>query len=463
MAGTTGDRAVNGSGPGARHGRGRALALGFAATVLMWAMAYIALMKPGLVIGELLFAAMLSGLLAAGIVAGRSCRGGESAWLSGLKVGLVSGGLNLLLIGSLIGGGTGPEKIRAAGLWAGGTLAVSMILGAIGGAIGGAQRVHTTRPRAWYALFTRVAAASVFLLLITGGLVTGLEAGLAVPDWPTSFGHNMLLYPLSDMVGGVYYEHAHRLYGMLVGVTAITLAVTMPVFDSRRWMRGLAVAFLVMVSAQGVLGGTRVTETSVALAIVHGVFAQIVFATIIAIAAFTSPAWRDVSAMAVPTARRDRRAAAMLLAVLLVQLVLGAMYRHLNADPAMPIGARHGLLTLHILVGLFVAHLAILSGGRAWSRSGHLPVLPVIGKTLIILVTVQILLGVGAAIAVMMNPAAASTEGQRDPVLAIPIGELVITTLHQATGALLLAAATLLVIWTRRLIGPDEDVSAGGK
>jgi cytochrome c oxidase assembly protein subunit 15 len=69
--------------------------------------------------------------------------------------------------------------------------------------------------------------------LITGGLVTGLKAGLAVPDWPTSYGHNMLLYPLAEMSGGKYVEHAHRLYGMLVGVTAITVAVSLFFFDQR--------------------------------------------------------------------------------------------------------------------------------------------------------------------------------------------------------------------------------------
>jgi cytochrome c oxidase assembly protein subunit 15 len=244
------------------------------------------------------------------------------------------------------------------------------------------------------------------------------------------------------MVGGVYYEHAHRLYGMLVGVTAIALLVASLLLDVRPWLRGLAAALLALVAVQGILGGMRVTQANLVLAIVHGVLGQVLFALATAIAAFTATTWHRAGVRPAPTAEAERRGTRLLVAVLLVQLVLGALYRHLNADAAIHIGAKHGLLTVHILVGLLIAHLAVLHGGRAWGRHREAPVLPVVGRTLIILVCVQLLLGIGAAAAVML----------REPGAAVPVLEVIVTTAHQATGALLLAAATLLAIWTRRLV-----------
>src|SRR5262245_6460452 len=200
---------------------GRTLALGFGTAVAMWALGYLAMMAPGLIIGELLFALILGCLLAGGHLAGHSSatpgmrrkdsvRAGLGA---GIKVGLTAATLNLLLIGSLAGGDTPRDKFRALAVWMIGTIIVSALLAGMGGAIGGAIRARSLRagcatvgglhaaPINWFNRFTIVAAVTVFLLLITGGLVTGLRAGLAVDDWPTTFGHNMLLYPLSQMIG----------------------------------------------------------------------------------------------------------------------------------------------------------------------------------------------------------------------------------------------------------------------
>jgi len=93
---------------------------------------------------------------------------------------------------------------------------------------------------AWRTGFAGVAVVAGLLVVVAGGLVTSLEAGLAVPDWPNSFGSNMFLYPLAKMTGGIYYEHAHRLYGSLVGLTTIVLAVVLWFTDDRIWLRALA-------------------------------------------------------------------------------------------------------------------------------------------------------------------------------------------------------------------------------
>jgi cytochrome c oxidase assembly protein subunit 15 len=128
------------------------------------------------------------------------------------------------------------------------------------------------------------------VLLITGGLVTGLEEGLAVPDWPNTFGHNMLLYPISEMKGGVYYEHVHRLFGTLVGLTTLVLAALAWANRAPSSIRWGATALLAAVTLQGLMGGMRVTGAitlsqasedlapSITFAVMHGVFGQAVLA-----------------------------------------------------------------------------------------------------------------------------------------------------------------------------------------
>jgi cytochrome c oxidase assembly protein subunit 15 len=386
-------------------------------------------------VGELLFALTLGCIVIGGIVAGRNTRADEAGWSAGLKVGLTTGIINLLLIGSLAGGRIGHDHMGTLAMWSIGNVLGSAVLGAIGGAIGGAGGQRTSSARPWFFRFTCVAAFTVFLLLITGGLVTGLEAGLAVPDWPNSFGHNMLLYPLSEMIGGIYYEHAHRLYGMLVGVTAITLAVSAFVFNRRGWFRALALVYLLMVCAQGYVGGMRVTEISTMLAVIHGVFGQIVFSTIMLIAAFASPTWKsDQLQVQKLGASTDRTWTVVLTVGLFIQLVLGAMYRHL--------GHVHVLYT-HIVWAALVTGVLIFAAGRAWSVNRDLPVLPRLGKAMLHTVGLQIALGVVAMIAVWSR----STDQAH-----IPIWEVAFTTAHQATGALLLAMSVLLTAWTRRLL-----------
>jgi len=80
--------------------------------------------------------------------------------------------------------------------------------------------------------------AATFVLILIGGLVTNTGAALAVPDWPTTFGYNMFLFPWSKMVGGILYEHSHRLLGAAVGILTVALGVTLWLSERRRWLRG---------------------------------------------------------------------------------------------------------------------------------------------------------------------------------------------------------------------------------
>ncbi len=174
-----------------------------------------------------------------------------------------------------------------------------------------------------------------FCLVILGGTVTSKEAGLAVPDWPNTYGHNLFLYPPSLWVGNIFWEHTHRLLGALVGVMCIVMCVWLWLSQlERRWLRWTGVALLVLVIAQGVMGGLRVTELSVTLAIVHGVMAQLFLCLTVLIAAAVRHAGQA------PRLNGERlrlmRLAFLFFAVLLVQLVLGAVVRHTGAGTAIP-------------------------------------------------------------------------------------------------------------------------------
>src|SRR5574342_1114841 len=136
-----------------------------------------------------------------------------------------------------------------------------------------------------------VLACATFPLLFIGGLVTSKGAGLAVPDWPTTFGYNMFLYPWSKMVGNIFYEHSHRLVASSVGLLTVALALTLWFGEQRRWLRWLGVAALGLVIVQGVIGGLRVILLEHTLAIIHAAFAQAFFALTVSLVVFTSSGW----------------------------------------------------------------------------------------------------------------------------------------------------------------------------
>ena len=135
-----------------------------------------------------------------------------------------------------------------------------------------------TNYKPWLHRMARLTAGATFLLIVIGGIVTSTESGLAVPDWPTTFGYNMFRYPLSEMVGGILYEHSHRLMGSFRRAFDSRSLYFPLVRDSRKWLKWLGLAVLVAVIVQGVLGGLRVTQIDRNFAIVHACLAQAFFA-----------------------------------------------------------------------------------------------------------------------------------------------------------------------------------------
>ena len=151
-----------------------------------------------------------------------------------------------------------------------------------------------------------VTVVTTVLLIFVGGVVTTTRAGLSVPDWPNSFGHNMFTFPWEKWVGPIFYEHSHRLLGSLVGLLTVSLAVWIHVIEDRPWVKQLARLAVVGVVIQGILGGLRVVLLADAMAIVHGCLAQAFLSLIVGLAVVTSPGWFELAPLA------DRREAAVL-------------------------------------------------------------------------------------------------------------------------------------------------------
>jgi len=183
----------------------------------------------------------------------------------------------------------------------------------------------------WLHRFAVLTAIATFLLLGAGGLVTSYEAGMSVPDWPNSYGYNMFAFPISKWTGGIFYEHTHRLWASLVGFLTTILTVWIFLKDSRKWMKWLgAIAFLLVV-AQCVLGGLRVTMKMDSLGIFHGVIAQTFFVLTCAIAFFTGGIWQKISEAKLNVPRGLRSHVLFVTILIFVQLALGATMRHQHA------------------------------------------------------------------------------------------------------------------------------------
>ena len=178
--------------------------------------------------------------------------------------------------------------------------------------------------------FATLTAFITFLLIGLGGLVTSHEAGMSVPDWPTSYGYNMFALPIRFWHGGAFFEHTHRLLASAVGILVTVLAVWLWLKDSRPWMHWLGVTAFLLVIAQVILGGLRVRLHMDNLGIYHGAIAQTFLVLVCAIALFTSR-WWWVVARGKPVARGLRSHILFVTALIFVQLLIGATMRHQHA------------------------------------------------------------------------------------------------------------------------------------
>jgi heme a synthase len=269
-------------------------------------------------------------------------------------------------------------------------------------------------------------ACWTFILIIAGALVTSNDAGLSVPDWPTSFGS---LYKIPRLVGGVKFEHTHRMIAQGAGLLTIILAVWTWRSEKRRWLRILALAALGTVILQGILGGITVLfYLPPAVSSAHAALAQTFFCIAVAVAVFTDRKWIEE----VPQTEFDSRKPSLFqltllsIFVLYVQLTLGAMFRH------------HGLSWWpHVLNAVIVSFVLAWTAIRAISVYSRIDAIRRPAVIMISLLIAQLCLGFAAFLTrVAWGHDAVQPE--------LPM--VVSTVSHVAVGALLLATTVVLAI-----------------
>ena len=298
-------------------------------------------------------------------------------------------------------------------------------------------------------VFAALVAASTAVLIFAGGLVTSTGSGLSVPDWPNTYGWFMWAFPMSKMVGGIFYEHLHRLVASIVGFLIVMLAIWLARVEPRRWVRRLGYLALAAVITQGVLGGITVLwYLPDAISIAHASLAQIVFCLTTTIALVTSRGWRGGYAQ-VPTSTlqlpRDitlERIAIVTTLTIYVQIVIGATMRHTGAGLAIPdfplafghlippqwdskiaihFAHRVGAATVTLLVLATTGHVWFHHRGRAELRRP--------ATLLLLLVATQITLG---ALTVLSQK------------------QFLINSLHVVNGALVLGTSLVLTLRAHR-------------
>jgi cytochrome c oxidase assembly protein subunit 15 len=272
------------------------------------------------------------------------------------------------------------------------------------------------------------------LLVVAGGLVTSRDAGLSVPDWPLSYGQLM-----PKMEGGILYEHGHRMIATLVGIFTIVSLVWIFRVDRRRWMRMLAIAALLGVIAQGVLGGiTVLLLLPWYISASHATLAQLFFSTTVAMALFTSGRWFAGPSVIPEDAENPLRGLSLAAPLcVLGQLFLGAAARH------KAIGAIY-----HICGAPFVTGVILWLSMRVllhYSRNRELRNCAVI---LLTITMTQVFLGVGAYM---------TRIAYIDAVQPMPL-MVTFTVLHVAVGALTLASSVVMAILVRRNLGARVTV-----
>jgi cytochrome c oxidase assembly protein subunit 15 len=300
--------------------------------------------------------------------------------------------------------------------------------------------------------FSKFLVACTVLLILAGSLVTSHDAGLSVPDWPTSYGWNMFTFPPSMWVANILYEHGHRLIASSVGFLTIIMTAWLWFAEPRRWMRWFGVAALGSVVAQGLLGGLTVLfYLPAAVSTAHAGLAEIFFCMTVAIALFTSPRWiAGDGAVDDPTLRRIATTTTVLI---YTQILVGATMRHTGAGLAIPDfpwmfghlvpdhwSARIAIHFTHRVGALLVTTCVIGLCSWIWSRHRSRPELTKPAMLIAALVATQVTLG---ALTVLTS---------RD---------VWINSFHVVCGALVLTTSLVITLRSWRVKFAAEPVRFG--
>jgi cytochrome c oxidase assembly protein subunit 15 len=295
-------------------------------------------------------------------------------------------------------------------------------------------------------------ALVTFPLIWVGGLVTTYDAGMAVPDWPNTYGYNLLLYPWQTWLGGpwdLFIEHGHRLLGMTAGILAIALVSVVFSVDRRPLLRVAAVGALVLVIVQGALGGARVLFDERLVAMVHGCIGPLFFAYLAALVVITSRWWQSATRLETLAGQQFARAACLTAGLAYAQLVLGAIVRHvpLAASPQVFRAA----LALHLVVA---AALIIQTAWTAWqARTLARATGAASAHWICLLVALQVALGAATYVVKFSWPA--WMEGYSFAAGYViqerSLGQSLIITAHVANGSLILFAAVFAAMRAARI------------
>ena len=299
---------------------------------------------------------------------------------------------------------------------------------------------------AWRHRYAVLLACATFLLVIAGGLVTSTGSGLAVPDWPLSFGQ---VFP--RMEGGVLFEHGHRLLAASVGLLTVVLALWTRAAERRAWVRRLGWLMVLAVVLQGVLGGATVLlRLPDAVSVAHAGLAQIFFALTVVMATATGPRFLATASIVDPRTGSTRALAIATALAIYVQILLGAIVRHTGAGLAIPdFPLAFGRLVppfssslvvwhfAHRAFALVVSVLVVWCAVRVALRHGREPALTGPATLLLALIGFQIFLGA---------------------LTILTLRAVVPTTAHVATGALLLATSVLLTVRAHHALERPEVV-----
>lgn len=293
--------------------------------------------------------------------------------------------------------------------------------------------------------FAKCLTACTVLLILAGSLVTSHDAGLSVPDWPTSYGWSMLTFPPSMWVANIFYEHVHRLIASTVGGLTVIMVVWVWVGEPRRWLRWFALVSLGVVIAQGILGGVTVLYFLPAgVSIAHAGLAEIFFCMTVAIALFVSRSWNALSSSPVDDARLRQLTTATTVAIY-CQILVGATMRHIGAGLAIPdfplmfgglwpdhFDAGIGVHFVHRVGALVTASMTLGTSLYIWRWHKSRRELASPAALVLVFILIQITLG------------AATILSGRQPL---------INSLHVVGGALVLTTSLVLTLrsWQIRM------------
>jgi len=312
---------------------------------------------------------------------------------------------------------------------------------------------NETQRNPWAHRCAWLLACATFPLIWVGGMVTTTDAGMAFPDWITSDGYFMPLYPWLSSAGDKFVEHGHRLLGMTAGILSILLVTVTWLCESRRWVRFFSFAILAGVILQGVLGGMRVMQDSRILALVHGCTGPLFFGMCVAMVVFTSRWWQNTPTVeSTKSNKKVFRLAIICTCLAFAQLVVGAVVRH---SPHMLSAIAPALFQIavyfHVFLALMIVAHGLLLAGRCLSNRLQM----VGGLFLLGLIGIQVLLGMSTWVVKYGIPAWATTWfGEMSFVnREADFLQTSIITSHVAIGSLVLVTALAIALRLARQLG----------